>query len=277
MLDAGLRSGGLAIWLLVPLSAVVLAGLTVLHLDVAAESGAGETYRVRIAARLTDDQRVEFGLQQLDQDHHPVSLFLAEARFFPLSVDHERWLTGGEVVCPALTIDQREGATEPAGISSIRSAKVQIRARMHPERQQVEFGLAHQIPYERGMADDYSEVLLPERRFFPGKIAHQRWIYSSVLEFTIHYGGEQLMGGDATMEHADGGLDAGRPGPAPPLFEVTIEQCLPEFHPDNTELVSAECIPLMVEYCRLERAAIECAFLRREHASQIADLEANEP
>ena len=203
-----------------------------------------------------------------------MSLFLAEARFFPLPVDHERLLTGGQVVCPALTIDQREGATEPAGISSIRSAKVQIRARMHPGRQQVEFGLAHQIPYESGMADDYSELLLPERRFFPGEIAHQRWIYSSALEFTIHYGGEQLMGGDATMEHADGGLDADWRAPAPGLFEVTLEQCLSEFHPDSTALVSTDCIPLMVEYCRGERAAIECAFLRREYPSEIARLEA---
>ena len=274
MLDATLRTGGRARWLVALMLASLLASLAVPHAAAAAESGASETYRVRIAARLADDQRIEFGLQQLDQHDHPVSLFLAEARFFPLSVDHERWLTGGEVVCPALTIDQREGATEPAGISSIRSAKVQIRARMHPERQQVEFGLAHQIPYERGMADDYSEVLLPERRFFPGKIAHQRWIYSSALEFTIHYGTEQLMGGDSTMEHADGLVDADRPGPAPPLLEVTIEQCLPEFHPDSTEFVRSDCIPLMVEYCQPERAAIECTVLRRNHASEIARLEA---
>lgn len=274
MLNARLRTGGLAIWLLVPLSAVVLAGLTVLHLDVAAESGASETFRVRIAARLADDQRIEFGLQQLDQNDHPVSLFLAEARFFPLSVEHERWLTGGEVVCPALTIDQSAGAGERAEVRSIRSAKVQIRARMHPERQQVEFGLVHQIPYEWGMADDFSELLLPERRFFPADLAHQRWVYSSALEFTIRYGGDELMLGDSTMEHADGVVDADRPGPAPLGPEVTIAQCLPQFHPDSTAFVRADCIPLMVEYCQPERAAIECVFLRREYASEIARLEA---
>ena len=210
----------------------------------------------------------------MDQDDHPVSLFLAEARFFPLSVDHERWLTGGEVVCPALTIDQGEGATEPAEVSSIRSAKVQIRARMHPVRQQVEFGLAHQIPYERGRADDFSELLLPERRFFPDDLAHQRWVYSSVLEFTIHYGADELMLGDSTMEHADGLVDADRPGPAPLGSELTIEQCLPQFHPDSTEFVRSDCIPLMVEYCRPDRVVIECTVLRRNHASEIARLEA---
>ena len=266
-----LRGDGRARRVLLPLLAALLAGAVMLQLDVAAESGASETYRVRIAARLTDDQRIEFGLQQLDQSDHPVSLFLAEARFFPLSVDHQRWLTGGEVVCPALTVDQSAGAGEQAEVASIRSAKVQIRARMHPERQQVEFGLVHQVPYEWGMADDFSELLLPERRFFPADLAHQRWVYSSALEFTIRYGGDELMLGDSTMEHADGVVDADRPGPAPLGPEVTIEQCLPQFHPDSTAFVRADCIPLMVEYCLREPAALECTVLRREHASEIAE------
>lgn len=101
MLDARLRTGGRPRWLAALLLASLLASLAVPHAAGAAESDASETYRVRIAARLTDDQRIEFGLRQLDQSDSPVSLFLAEARFFPLAVDHERWLTGGEVVCPA--------------------------------------------------------------------------------------------------------------------------------------------------------------------------------
>ncbi len=274
MTDARIPVGGRTRWLLGALLAALLASFLVLQLTVSAESGASETYRVRIAARLTDDQRIEFGLQQLDRDDRPVSLFLAEARFFPLSVEHERWLTGGEVVCPALTVDQSAGAGERAEVASIRSAKVQIRARMHPGQQQVEFGLVHQIPYEWGMADDFSELLLPERRFFPADLAHQRWVYSSALEFTIRYGGDELMLGDSTMEHADGVVDADRPGPAPLGSEVTIAQCLPQFHPDSTAFVRADCIPLMVEYCQPERAAIECVFLRRAYASEIARLEA---
>lgn len=51
------RSGpsGLAGWLLAPLVAALLAGLAVPQLAAAAESGASETYRVSIAARLADD------------------------------------------------------------------------------------------------------------------------------------------------------------------------------------------------------------------------------
>ena len=262
--------------------AVVLVVWLVEPLTVRAREREPVDFSVRIAARLTDDGRIEFGLQQLDVDGEPLALLLADARFVPADLAHHRWLNGTEVICSS------QGYAEPdeqsqGQINDLHQVKVQIQARLHPTRNQIEFGLVHQIAYVSGMEDDFSELLVPRQRFFPSGITHQRWLYSSRIEFTVTFGDETLMSADSTMENETGETDADRYVPETHATEeenddawtTTIPGC--DLEVEDVRLISDECIVRLIEFCRMYDDFPECGILERLDPDRLAQLQGHVP
>ena len=120
---------------------------------------------VRIVARKRDNGKIEFGLQQQQEDDSWGDRLLPSRRFFPTTAAANRWL-----------------ASTPQTISVAASAdafsddiEVRIVAR-RLENGRVEFGLQ-----ERDDDDSWGDRLLPTRRFFPADARVGRWLHSSLL------------------------------------------------------------------------------------------------
>lgn len=155
---------------------VLLAGLVVCMLVAAVPAGiaAQETsdeeadnpdIEVRIAAQRHADDHVEFALQ-LRVDGEPWSeRVLPPLRFFPPDAEIDRWL-----VSSALLIQHAGDAGQITG-----QVELRITAR-RVLNDRVEFALQHRAP-----PAEWSERLLPARRFFPMSTAVERWLYSSSL------------------------------------------------------------------------------------------------
>ena len=130
--------------------------------DDGAESASGE---VRIVARKRDNGKIEFGLQQQQDDDSWGDRLLPSQRFFPTTARVDRWL-----VSTPLTISVAASADAFA-----EDIEVRIVARKL-ETGRIEFGLQ-----ERDDDDSWGERLLPTRRFFPPTSRVDRWLNSSVL------------------------------------------------------------------------------------------------
>jgi hypothetical protein len=131
--------------------------------------GASDGAVVRIVARLLDDGRTEFGLQQragVGSDGSSVwgERRLPRARFFPRDVPVGDWL-----VSSPLEVGSTDGRTA--------STEVRITARRLADRR-VEFGLQQRAGVGAG---EWGGRLLPQRRFFPATARVGAWLSSSAL------------------------------------------------------------------------------------------------
>ena len=117
---------------------------------------------VRIVARLLDNGKIEFGLQQWQYDDSWSARRFPRARLFPADTAVGRWLASS-----AITLNAAE--TEDSFDEDV---VVRIIAR-RLETGRVEFGLQQQ---ENG---SWSDRLLPTRRFFPASTTIDRWLGSS--------------------------------------------------------------------------------------------------
>lgn len=136
------------------IASIALAALAVLITALAAPLGAqpAET-EVRVAARKTEADRIEFGFQERGSGGQWGERVLPRQRFFP-EVDHQRWLAS----------------------SGVRLATAEVVVRILARRTEtgrIEFGL--QWSTLRG---EWGERLLPRQRFFP-EVDHQRWLHST--------------------------------------------------------------------------------------------------
>lgn len=220
-------------------------------------------FAVRIAARLTADERIEFGIQLLDRNGGPGALLLPQQRFFPLSITHHEWLKTPGVACESLPYTDSGADLSDERLRQFKSTKVQIRARVHPTRHQVEFALRHELPAAGG-GPPYSDPMFPEKRFFPGDVSHHKWLYSSDILFTILYGAEGYMAGDATMDSVDGSIQPRwvdiyeyRDSPTP------LPECLSILDAEGPVFMSGGCIIPMIRHCRDHRDILECRNFRR--------------
>ena len=122
----------------------------------AAAQEAGPGTEMRIVARLLEDGKIEFGLQQRRADTTWGEQQLPERRLFPADAAVDRWRWSEEL---------------DLGFSVVR-----ITARKIPDGT-VEFGLQ-----QRGADDVWGERLLPTRRFFPAEATVDEWLPSSSLD-----------------------------------------------------------------------------------------------
>ena len=212
-----------------------------------------EEFVVRIAARLNPDGRVEFGLQRVDDQGGRRELRLEHARFFPNNVEHSRWLTGDSTFMleaphyDALSYD--DDSVPP----DARGALVRVTARRSPDGR-IEFGLQHRREDLPG-GPEYSERLLPPKRYWPPDVTHHRWLYSSEIRFTVIWprGGGTMEAG-ASMESGgdDPGADVG--GNATVWDEATCVALVTE----GEAMVPDECEVLLQHRCREFPNVIEC-------------------
>ena len=116
-------------------------------------------YTVRISARLLDDGRVEFALQQRDDDGAWAQRVLPRTRFFPTDrATVGRWLNSST-------------------LSGLRPYTVRISARLLDDGR-VEFALQ-----QRDDDGAWAQRVLPRTRFFPtDRATVGRWLNSSTLE-----------------------------------------------------------------------------------------------
>ena len=127
--------------------------------------GSPADIEVRIVARRLSSGRVEFALQQPLTDGGWSSRLLPARRFFPTGARVNRWLMSTPV---AVTVDPASTGTE-----------VRITARELADGR-IEFGL------QRRRADaDWSDRVLPRRRFFPTTTQVGRWLVSTPMTLTI--------------------------------------------------------------------------------------------
>ena len=128
------------------------------------EAGAPDI-EVRIAAQRHVDDHVEFALQ-LRVDGEPWSeRVLPPLRFFPPDAEIDRWL-----VSSSLLVQHAGDAGEITG-----EVELRITAR-RVQNDRIEFALQHRPP-----PGEWSERLLPARRFFPMSTEVERWLFSSSL------------------------------------------------------------------------------------------------
>ena len=132
----------------------------------AAESGSDT---VRIVARLLEDGKIEFGLQQRQHDNSWDDRRFPRARLFPADTAVDRWLASS-----AITLR----ASESAG-DFIEDIAVRIVARKL-ENGRVEFGLQ-----QRADDDSWGDRELPTQRFFPPTATVNRWLGSSTLTLDL--------------------------------------------------------------------------------------------
>ena len=137
------------------------SGTSTVDTSTAATAG---TPNVRIVARLREDGKIEFGLQQVQHDTTWSDRVFPRARLFPATTSVGRWL-----VSSVLTLSASESADFFA-----EDLVVRIVARKR-EDGRVEFGLQQQ---EDGSWGDRE---FPTRRFFPGTATVNRWLGSSTL------------------------------------------------------------------------------------------------
>ena len=122
------------------------------------------TDTVRLVARLLENGKIEFGLQQWQHDSTWSDRIFPRARLFPADTAVGRWL-----VSSAITLSVSESASDFADDTHVR-----IIARKQADGR-VEFGLQQ--------SDDggttWGERLLPTRRYFPASATALRWLGSS--------------------------------------------------------------------------------------------------
>ena len=217
---------------------VVLAGAT----DTASAQSS-EEFVVRIAARLHTDGRVEFGIQRIDAQGTPRLLFLEQHRLFPTGVTHHRWLRGDATfLLEAPHYDAR--GSDPSVPAGTHATKVRVIARLHPTNGKVEFALQHELDIDQWVDDDdYSDPVLPDKRFFPKDVTHDRWLYSGEIRFTRVWADEGMMEPEPTLESETG------PYVNPPdaTGPVTLESCLAEIALGS--MVPDACDEPIAEYC----------------------------
>ena len=131
----------------------------------AAEDG---TPNVRIVARLREDGKIEFGLQQVQRDTTWSDRVFPRARLFPATTSVGRWL-----VSSAITLSASESAE-----SFDEDLVVRIVARKLQDGR-VEFGLQQEVNGSWGDRE------FPNRRFFPRTATVDRWLGSSTLTLDL--------------------------------------------------------------------------------------------
>lgn len=215
-----------------------------------------EEFRFRIAARLHENgTHLEFGIQRIDAEGNPRLLHLQNRRFFQLSLNHHRWLTADHaflVQAPYYDARDLEVIGRPARIYG---AKVRVVARIHPTREQVEFGASYELDASQlpgSSDDDYVAPVFPKVRFYPHGIDHHRWLYSSELRFTRVWSGSAMMDAEATME------DDGREVVITPPPPQTTETCLADINLDIDAMLGEECEDLLVAYCEVHPGHAWC-------------------
>ena len=145
-------------------AAMLLAGLGPSG-GAAQEAGQAE---VRVAARLLDDGRMEFALQERAPGESWGERRLPRARFFPAGAGVGRWLSSS-----VLTVD----VSALAMLSSEGAANIEVRvAARRLDDGRTEFALQ-----ERTAGESWGERRLPRARFFPAGAAVDRWLSSSPL------------------------------------------------------------------------------------------------
>lgn len=255
---AGLRTPSAALGLIL-CAVVLLASLAVIQ---PAEARTSEEFTFRIAARLHEDgARIEFGIQRIDAQGNPRLLQLGQKRFVDITPGHHRWLTGDYaffVQAPYYDEDNLHFDGCPAGTFG---AEVKPVARIHPSRNQVEFGAvwkldASQLP--NSDEDAYANPVFPAKRFFPRDVDHHRWLYSTELRFTRVWAGDDTMDAAATME--DDGSEPEHVTPPP----ATIADCLFQWDPTVGAMVSEACDVPMAAFCEEDPAHPSCVSWREE-------------
>ncbi|MDE0652119.1 MAG: hypothetical protein OXI26_00500 [bacterium] len=122
------------------------------------------TDTVRLVARLLENGKIEFGLQQWQHDSTWSDRIFPRARLFPPDTAVGRWLFSS-----AITLSVSESATDFADDTHVR-----IIARKQSDGR-VEFGLQQS---EDG-GDSWGDRILPTRRYFPTSATSLRWLGSS--------------------------------------------------------------------------------------------------
>ena len=120
---------------------------------------------VRIVARLLENGKIEFGLQQRQSDRSWGAPDLPRRRLFPTDAREERWLTSS-----VLTINVADESDDLADEVELRIIARKLR------NGRVEFGLE-----ERQDDGSWGGRQLPDRRFFPTDATVDRWLRSTVL------------------------------------------------------------------------------------------------
>ena len=241
---------------------VVGVGVALKPSSVEAQTSADFT--VQIAARLNPDGRVEFGLRLLDREGNPGERIQPDQRKFPRNVDHHRWLKA----TPMVVSQPSERANAPDD-----TAKVRIVARIHPTRNQLEFGLQYELPANRvGPGEDnYSERLFARKRFWPNQVDHHRWLYTSEIEFTRHYlqDDEYLMDDDGSLDEDPVVVDV---EPVP----HTEGECIEIVTSPEGLLVPDECAVILAEWCESNPDNWYCLGLTRTFPSITTVAEGNQ-
>ncbi len=126
------------------------------------------THNVRIVARLLDNGKIEFGLQQILHDSTWGDRVFPRARLFPATTAVGRWL-----VSSPITLSAAEGPNDFAVDVAVRI----VARRLADGR--VEFGLQQRDNGSWGDRD------LPQSRFFPPTATVDRWLGSSTLNLDL--------------------------------------------------------------------------------------------
>ncbi len=234
-------------------------------------------FAVRIAARLTEDDRVEFGYQLLDRSGRPGTLLLPEQRYFPLRTPHHDWLRSRGFPCQSLPYTDTNAKLEAELQQQFETTIVHIYARVHPTRNAVEFALRYGLPYsEDGPA--LSDPLYPQRRFFPNDIGHHNWVYSSDILFTVLYGAEGYMESTATFETIEGQVEPDWEG----IYEwrgppAALSECLHTLDDNGGIYLKSSCIITMIRHCRIDRETLECRNFRSRWPEFAIAIDLDEP
>ena len=234
-------------------------------------------FAVRIAARLAEDERIEFGIQLLDRNGRPGALLLPEQRYFPLSTPHHDWLRSRGSPCQSLPYTGTNAELDEGLHQQFKTTTVYIYARIHPTRNLVEFALRYGLP----ASDDgtaLSDPIAPERRFFPHDIGHRNWVYSSDILFTVLYGADGFMQSTPTMESVDRQVEPDWEG----IYEwrgppAALSECLRTLDDNGGVFMSSDCIITMIRHCRIDRETLECRNFRRGWPEFAIAIDLDEP
>lgn len=225
-----------------------------------ARARTSEEFTFRIAVRLHENgTQLEFGIQRIDAQGDPRLLHLGQKRFVDLSLEHSRWMAGDYaffVQAPFYDEDNLHFDGCPVGIAGV---KVMPVARIHPTRNQVEFGAAWELDASQlanSDEDDYVDPVFPAKRFFPRHVDHHRWLYSTELSFTRVWTGSGSMDAAATMEND--GSEPDHATPPPPA----IADCLVQYDPNSDAMPSEQCDEPMAVYCEDDPDHSSCVFWR---------------
>ncbi len=226
--------------LLFPFVTAMLVLVALVAPNETAHARGTEEFVVRIAAHLSPDGRLEFGIQRIDDEGRPRLLHLERKRFFPTDVSHHRWLVGSPTFLVQAPHYDMEGRA-PAGV---RASKARVIARVHPTDGRVEFALQHELDLDQrnSWSEDYSEPVFARKRFFPSDVTHHRWLYSTPISFTRTWADDSMMEAEPTL---DPEVEESTSYPPPP--PVTLEQCL--MHIAAGAMPSEGCEDLMKTYC----------------------------